>query len=148
MVHVLIVEPDDDTCLSLRDAVVVAGARVTIEGSIAGARAALRDVEDVGLLVADTRLPDGTGMEIAREAAAHGIPFVLVRTEPDCLTISNARGTAFRGPVLGALAFLSGLLNDVRDGSRDLTSRWRASADPTRDRARATSHDGRAMRGK
>jgi hypothetical protein len=146
MVHVLIVESDDDTCLSLRQAIVAAGARVTIEGNVVGARAVLRDAEDVGLLVADTKLPDGAGTDIARDAAIRGIPFILVRPAPTGLTILNAQGIAFRGPILGALVFLSGLLTRVNGGTRDVTPRWQASASLNHDHTNRTSHHGRTVR--
>jgi hypothetical protein len=146
MVHVLIVESDDDACLSLRQAIVAAGIRVTIEGSVVGARAVLRDVEDVGILVADTKLPDGAGIDIARDAAIRGIPFILVRRAPTGLTILNAQGIAFRGSILDALMFLSSLLTNANGGTRDVTPRWQASASLNHDHARRTSHHGRTER--
>jgi hypothetical protein len=110
MFHVLLVEPDDDTCLSLWHGLMQAGGRVTITNSAAGARLVLREASDVRLLITNAFLPDGCGTALAREATARGTPSLIVRLEEDGLRVSDVHGARFYGAIIDTIGFMKDLL--------------------------------------
>jgi CheY-like chemotaxis protein len=72
MYHVLLVEPDDDFCLDLREAISGAGCRVTIVGSSVEATTALNNLENIDHVIVETFLPDGSGLVLAEDARRNG----------------------------------------------------------------------------
>jgi DNA-binding NtrC family response regulator len=98
MSHVLLVEPDDDFCLFLRQAVTAAGSSLTITDSVAGATAALRAARAVDLVITDARLPDGSGSAVAREATRPGRRTWILRcSNRGAVEVADKHGVLFRG---------------------------------------------------
>jgi CheY-like chemotaxis protein len=64
---ILYVEDDDLVRESFAELIATAERRVVAVADGAGARAALRE-QNVNLLITDLNLPDGSGLEVAREA--------------------------------------------------------------------------------
>lgn len=64
---ILCVEDDPFIRLSFEELLAAAGRRVVCAGDAAGARRALRE-QRVHLLITDVNLPDGSGLDLAREA--------------------------------------------------------------------------------
>lgn len=64
---ILYVEDNDYLRLSFAELLATAERRVVCVGDGAGAREALRE-QDVNLLITDINLPDGSGLDVAREA--------------------------------------------------------------------------------
>jgi DNA-binding NtrC family response regulator len=106
MSHVLLVEPDDDFCLFLRQAVCDAGRRTTITGSIAKANEVLHGRNTVDLVVTSAVLPDGSGLVLARDAAQMGKPTLVLRVSRGRIEVSDRQRVAFRGDQLAVGEFL------------------------------------------
>ena len=110
MLNVLLVEPDDESCLMLWQSIVQAGGCVTITDSAACAREALRDNSHLSLLITNAFLPDGRGSEVAQEAATLGTPSLIVRNGEDIVEISNEHGVVFHGTDIEAMGFVKEVL--------------------------------------
>jgi len=121
MLNVLLVEPDDESCLMLWQSIVQAGGCVTITDSAACAREALRDNSHLSLLITNAFLPDGRGSEVAQEAATLGTPSLIVRNGEDIVEISNEHGVVFHGTDIEAMGF-------VKEVLRRGLSLWRGQA--------------------
>jgi len=121
MLNVLLVEPDDESCLMLWQSIVQAGGCVTITDSAACAREALRDNSHLSLLITNAFLPDGRGSEVAQEAATLGTPSLIVRNGEDIVEISNEHGVVFHGTDIEAMGF-------VKEVLRRGLSLWRRQA--------------------
>ena len=67
---ILYVEDNDFVRESLAELLATAGRRVVCVADCAGAREALRE-QNVNLLMTDINLPDGSGLDVAREALRH-----------------------------------------------------------------------------
>lgn len=67
---ILYVEDDDLIRESFAELLAAPGRRIVAVADGAGAREALRD-QDVNLLMTDISLPDGSGLDVAREALRH-----------------------------------------------------------------------------
>ena len=96
--RVWVVEDDADVLEVLRLRLIGWGAQVRGFGHVAGIRAALGEVEPAlpDLLLSDQRLPDGTGIEVARllRAASPALPVLLASgdTSPDDIARLRASG--------------------------------------------------------
>jgi CheY-like chemotaxis protein len=131
MSHVLLVEPDDDFCLSLRHAVCDAHHHATITGSLAEAREALRcGTHDVDLVITNTVLPDGSGLALVREAMGRGKAIFLLRANRGRIEVSDHRGVVFRGERLAAGEFLRKAMLDGPPGKSAETEFASGTDDP------------------
>jgi DNA-binding response OmpR family regulator len=128
--HVLLVEPDDDFCLFLRQAITSAGCRVTITGAFDEARDVMERAESVDFLVANAALPDGSGLVLALDAAAAGKQVVILRRKQDQIILSDRDGTICRGDGAAIAAFLEKTLAEMRHGRAARTLRGRRLASP------------------
>src|SRR5689334_20739152 len=95
--RVLLVEPDDDFCLSLRQAITGAGCRVTITGSFAEASEVLRELDGPDLVITSATLPDGSGLLLARQARALGKAAFLLRRSRGRIELCGPEGVVARG---------------------------------------------------
>ena len=77
MPRILVVEDDADVRLMIEHTLIDAGHQVDTVGTASGALGVL-DEHDYDVVVADARLPDGTGMQVADRAAEHGIRPVII----------------------------------------------------------------------
>jgi DNA-binding NtrC family response regulator len=108
MSHVLIVEPDDEFSLFLRHAVCAAGSRPTITDSIEGARVTLSSTIAIDLVIANARLPDGSGSLIAGAAPRRGRQTWIMRcSSRGSVEVRDARGVLFRGSRQEVFDFLT-----------------------------------------
>jgi CheY-like chemotaxis protein len=107
--HVLLVEPNDDMCLSLWHIVLKAGGRVTITDTLAEAHKVLCAGE-LDLLITDATLPDGGVSSLLKDAVSLGIPFFVVRTVEDGIDILDGDGSAFCGTDTDAIEFVAAAL--------------------------------------
>jgi two-component system nitrogen regulation response regulator GlnG len=82
MAKLLLVEDDEAVRSVLRQAIELADHEVTCVGRHADAKAAMTK-ERYALLVADARLPDGSGRALAEHAAQSGLKAVLLSGHPD-----------------------------------------------------------------
>lgn len=99
---ILYVEDNDSIRESFAECLATAERRIVPVADGAGARAALRE-QDVDLLMTDIELPDGSGLDVAREALLQnpGLP-VIVCSGHDLREITRSLGpTAYpmRKPV-------------------------------------------------
>lgn len=106
MSHVLLVEPDDDLCLFLRMAIGHAGCRISVTGSMTEARDALSSGERVDVVVTAAGLPDGSGLQLAREALEAGKKVFVLRASRGRIEVCDRRGLVFRGNQLTVGDFL------------------------------------------
>ena len=88
MAKLLLVEDDEAVRSVLRQAIELAGHEVTCVGRHADAKAAMTK-ERYALLVADARLPDGSGRALAEHAAQSGLKAVLLSGHPDELGLTT-----------------------------------------------------------
>jgi DNA-binding response OmpR family regulator len=79
MAVILVVEDDPALAEMLRTVLEDAGHRVTVMHALAAARPALATAQ---LVIADVGLPDGSGLDIAQEAAALRIPVLITTGHP------------------------------------------------------------------
>jgi DNA-binding NtrC family response regulator len=84
MRRILLVEDDPDVRLLLEHVLIDAGYRVVTARTMADAVDHLRGPYD--LVIADVKLPDGTGMEVADAATAHGVKAILITGYAFCLS--------------------------------------------------------------
>ena len=77
MSRILLVEDDQNVRVLLEHVLFDAGYEVDSTGTIAEARSLLDSVS-YELLLADGRLPDGTGMELAERAEASGAKILII----------------------------------------------------------------------
>jgi CheY-like chemotaxis protein len=97
--RVLVVDDHADTCTFLSRFLSRAGHQVSVCGSLAAARAALRG-EGAGrqhdLLICDLTFPDGTGWDLMREAVPLGVRGIAVTglSQPEERDQSRAAGFA------------------------------------------------------
>ena len=89
---ILYVEDNDAIRESFAEVLATAGRRIVCVADGAGARAALRE-QDVDLLMTDINLPDGSGLDVAREALRQnpGLP-VIVCSGHDLTDIAQSLG--------------------------------------------------------
>ena len=75
---ILYVEDNEAIRESFAELLAAAGRRIVCVADGAGARAALRE-QDVDLLMTDINLPDGSGLDVAREALERkpGLPVIV-----------------------------------------------------------------------
>ncbi len=106
MSHVLLVEPNDDFCLFLRQVVCDAGQRATITGSLAEAIDALRGTDAVDIIISNAALPDGSGKVLAAEAALLCKPILMLRARRERIEVSDGQRVAFRGDRLAVGEYL------------------------------------------
>ena len=72
--RLLLVEDHADTAEAMADLLSALGHEVTVAGSVAGAREAAQGRElELDLVVSDLGLPDGSGLDLMRELAEHGL---------------------------------------------------------------------------
>jgi CheY-like chemotaxis protein len=72
--RLLLVEDHADTAEAMADLLRALGHEVTVARSVAGAREASQGRElELDLVISDLGLPDGTGLDLMRELAAHGL---------------------------------------------------------------------------
>lgn len=116
MMNVLLVEPDDDFCLFLRQAVASAGCAVTITGSLSEAKDAMNASGSVDLLITNASLPDGSGLLLALDAARIGKQAIVLRRKRGRIVVSDREGTLCRGDCVAVGSFLTQML--ARDRSR------------------------------
>jgi putative (di)nucleoside polyphosphate hydrolase len=134
MPHVMLVEPDDDFCLSLRQAISSAGCRMTIVGSVAEATAALAGPDRVDQVITEAFLPDGSGLVLAQDVRQMGKPALVLRRRRGRIVVNDRDGTVFRGGEIEVGAFLaSTLLENRRIAPKSIESPsaagwWEASA--------------------
>jgi DNA-binding response OmpR family regulator len=112
--NVLLVEPDDDFCLFLRQAVASAGCRATITGSFSEAKEAMTAPESVDLLITNASLPDGSGLLLALDAARIGKQVIVLRQKQDRIVVSDREGTLYRGDCVAVGRFLTQMLDQAR----------------------------------
>jgi CheY-like chemotaxis protein len=110
MHHVLLVEPDDDFCLSLRTELVHVGCRLTIVGTFAEAIAAVRGVDDIDNIITDAALPDGSGLVLAQDFRKLGKPVFVLRERRGRTVVYDRDGTAFLGDRMAVGQFLAAVL--------------------------------------
>jgi two-component system response regulator HydG len=77
MPRILLVEDDADTRLVMQHTLIDGGHEVDATETVLGGRELIRD-RAYDLLVADGRMPDGTGMEVADQAREKGVPVLIV----------------------------------------------------------------------
>jgi len=94
MGHVLLVEDDRDVHRVLCEALNRAGHDADGVYTKGDAEIALR-TKEYHLVIADVRLPDGTGHEVARNAAEAGIRTLLISAYPGELAIHRMVGVEF-----------------------------------------------------
>jgi DNA-binding response OmpR family regulator len=75
--HILLVEDDSDVRMAFEQILLEAGHEVDISPTYQGASDLLRH-GDYKVLIADGRLPDGSGIQLADEARRKGIPALIV----------------------------------------------------------------------
>ena len=107
MPHVMLVEPDDDFCLSLRMAIGRAGCRVTITGSFAEASAALSSSDEIDKVVTEAWLRDGSGLVLAQHARQLGKTVFVLRKRRGRVVVFDGEIPIFVGDQAGAGAFLA-----------------------------------------
>ncbi|MFL6290566.1 MAG: ATP-binding protein [Thermoanaerobaculia bacterium] len=72
--RLLLVEDHADTAAAMADLLGTLGHEVTVAGSVAGAREAAQGRElELDLVISDLGLPDGSGLDLMPELAAHGL---------------------------------------------------------------------------
>jgi len=72
--RLLLVEDHADTAQAMADLLRTLGHEVTVAGTVAGAlEAAQTPKPDLDLVISDLGLPDGSGLELMRELAGHGL---------------------------------------------------------------------------
>jgi len=77
MARILVVEDDPDVRLAVEHVLLDGGHAVEALVTVADGRRRL-EAKDYDLLLADGRLADGTGMELADQAAERGIPALII----------------------------------------------------------------------
>ncbi len=105
---VLVVEDDSDIRELLGDLFAAEGYHFTLAANAAEMRAALASDPDYDILIADVRLPGESGLILAEEAAARGLPVILTSgdgTHFDKIETSGRRHLVkpYRIPALLAL---------------------------------------------
>jgi two-component system phosphate regulon response regulator OmpR len=92
MRHVLVVDDDTAICRMLTAALEDGGRhRVTCAESLAEARARIA-ADPPDTVVLDVILPDGSGLDLARELARAGVPVLLIAGHPETMDEAQARG--------------------------------------------------------
>jgi two-component system CheB/CheR fusion protein len=71
--RLLLVEDHADTAEAMADLLRALGHQVTVAGTVAGARDAAQQREELDLVISDLGLPDGSGLELMRELAGQGL---------------------------------------------------------------------------
>jgi CheY-like chemotaxis protein len=107
MHHVMLVEPDDDFCLFPCDAIVQAGCRMTIVGSVAEATAALSSPNAVDHVVTEAQLPDGSGLVLAQDVRRPGKSVFVLRKRRGRVVVYDRENSVFVGDQAGVGAFLA-----------------------------------------
>jgi DNA-binding NtrC family response regulator len=77
MPRILFIEDDFDVRLMMEHVLLCENYEVEVSETMAGG-AALLDGRGYDLVIADARLPDGSGIELADKAEAHGIPALII----------------------------------------------------------------------
>lgn len=106
MTNVLLVEPDDDLCLFLQFAISGTGCRAIITGSFAEASEALHGADGVDVVITKAKLPDGSGINLARDAFQLGKRVFLLRGSRRWIELWDRQGILFRGDRLAVGDFL------------------------------------------
>jgi len=116
MINVLLVEPDDDFCLFLQMSISGAGCRTQITGSFAQASAALHGAVPVDIVVTAAKLPDGSGLILARDAFQSGKRIFVLRGSRRSVEIWDRQGMVFRGDRLAVSKFLKKRITGAAGG--------------------------------
>jgi len=77
MVRILLVEDDVDVRLMMEHALVDGGYEIDVSGTVSGG-GELLESHRYDLVVADARLPDGNGIELADRAREKGVPALII----------------------------------------------------------------------
>jgi DNA-binding NtrC family response regulator len=75
--RLLLIEDNIDVRLAVEDALSMAGFDVISVETVRSARRLL-ETQEFGIVLTDGALPDGTGIDVADEATARGIPVLIV----------------------------------------------------------------------
>jgi CheY-like chemotaxis protein len=110
MPHVMLVEPEDDLCLFLAQAISEAGCQMTIVGSFAEAAAALSGPDRVDQVITEAYLPDGSGLVLAQDVRRMGKPVFVLRGRRGRIVVYDRDGLVFIGDQTKVGAFLAGAL--------------------------------------
>jgi CheY-like chemotaxis protein len=110
MPHVMLVEPEDDLCLFLGQAISEAGCRMTIVGSVAEATAALAGPDRVDQVITEAFLPDGSGLVLAQDVRRMGKPVFVLRGRRGRIVVYDRDGLVFIGDQTKVGAFIAGAL--------------------------------------
>jgi DNA-binding response OmpR family regulator len=94
MAAVLVVEDDPDVLALLCDAIAAAGHAVECVGTYAEGGDRL-SAGTFDLVVANARLPDGSGIDLADKAMQQGAKAMIVTGHPDAMQVLAAQGRAF-----------------------------------------------------
>ena len=82
--HLLIVDDDRDVREMQCDCLEGQGYHVARAATLSGGATRLRG-GDINLVIADVRLPDGSGVALADKASDGGVPAILLTGHPDAL---------------------------------------------------------------
>jgi DNA-binding NarL/FixJ family response regulator len=115
MNHVLLIEPDDDLCLALRQIVSDVGLRVTITGSLAEADEALAETAGIDRIITDAVLPDCSGVALAQDLLRRGKSVIVLRRRGDRIAVFDREGTVFLGDRVGVGEFIRNSLSRRAD---------------------------------
>jgi DNA-binding response OmpR family regulator len=94
MAAVLVVEDDPDVLALLCDAIATAGHAVECVGTYAEGDDRLSS-RGFDLVIANARLPDGSGIDLADKAMQQGAKATVVTGDPDAMQLLTAQGRAF-----------------------------------------------------
>jgi CheY-like chemotaxis protein len=121
MPHVMLVEPEDDLCLFLGQAISEAGCRMTIVGSFAEATAALAGLDRIDQVITEAYLPDGSGLVLAQDVRRMDKPVYVLRGRRGRIVVYDRDGLVFIGDQTEIGAFLAGALLESQRPERPST---------------------------
>jgi DNA-binding response OmpR family regulator len=122
--RVLLVEPDDDLCLSLRQVILTAGCRIEITGSFAEAADVMQSRENFDFLVTNASLPDGSGLQLAEAAARLGRRCIVIRRARTRMLLTDGTEALFRGEEASAIEALEQFLSRAPAASSAGRASW------------------------
>jgi CheY-like chemotaxis protein len=126
MYHVLLVEPDDEFCRFLREAMSRAGCRVTMATSATEATTALSSVEPIDQVITEAWLPDSSGLLFAQDARRTGKRVFVLRKRRGRVVVFDREGAIFVGDRAGVAAFLPKILLLENNGAAPASAARRA----------------------
>jgi CheY-like chemotaxis protein len=128
MPHVMLVEPEDDLCLFLGQAISEVGCRITIVGSVAEATAALAGLDRVDQVITEAFLPDGSGLVLAQDIRRMGKPVFVLRGRRGRIVVYDRDGLVFIGDQTKVGTFLAGAVLENQRPEPASTSESRNAA--------------------